>query len=526
MKDKVRRQLARRKKRIARRLERKRLDNCSRPVMAAGNVVYEIAERATGTACGGIGAIHAMVRELGLAEAIDERLHLLKLHLPYHESDHVLSLAYNSLCGGTCLEDLELRRQDEAYLNLLGAERIPDPTTSGDFCRRFAPTDIDALQDAYNHVRRAVWARQPQAFFERATIDMDGTLVETGGECKQGMDIGYDGTWGFHSLVVSLAETSEVLRIVNRSGNRPSHEGAAVEADRAIELCLGSGFRSMLLRGDTDFSQTTHLDRWSANPRVQFIFGYDCHPNLHILADELPAGAWKTLERPARYAVKTRPRQRPENVKQQIVDERGYVDKQLVSERVAEFEYQPTACKHSYRMVVLRKNLQVRDKQQRIFADYIYFFYITNDRQSTPEQIVFSANDRCNQENLHAQLKGGVRALTAPVDTLTSNGAYMAMTALAWNLKAWYALMLPEGKGPHAAARQEEKQSVRRMEFKTFVNHFIQLPCQVLRTGRRIVCRLLSWNRRLDVFFRWLDQLPRSKPTPARVSRRVAALRC
>ena len=526
VKDKVRRQLARRKQRIMRRLDRRRLDNCSRPVMTAGNVVYEIAERATGTACGGIGAIHAMVRELGLAEAIDERLHLLKLHLPYHESDHVLSLAYNSLCGGTCLEDLELRRQDEAYLNLLGAERIPDPTTSGDFCRRFAPTDIDALQDAYNHVRRTVWARQPQAFFDRATIDMDGTLVETGGECKQGMDIGYDGTWGFHSLVVSLAETSEVLRIVNRSGNRPSHEGAAVEADRAIELCLGSGFRSMLLRGDTDFSQTTHLDRWSANPRVQFIFGYDCHPNLHILADELPAGAWKTLERPARYAVKTRPRQRPENVKQQIVDERGYVDKQLVSERVAEFEYQPTACKHSYRMVVLRKNLQVRDKQQRIFADYIYFFYITNDRQSTPEQIVFSANDRCNQENLHAQLKGGVRALTAPVDTLTSNGAYMAMTALAWNLKAWYALMLPEGKGPHAAARQEEKQSVRRMEFKTFVNHFIQLPCQVLRTGRRIVCRLLSWNRRLDVFFRWLDQLKRPKPTAISASRRVAALRC
>ena len=84
MKDKVRRQLARRKQRIARRLARKRLGNCSRPVMTAGNVVYEMAERATGTACGGIGAIHALVRELGLAEAIDERLHVLKLHLPYH----------------------------------------------------------------------------------------------------------------------------------------------------------------------------------------------------------------------------------------------------------------------------------------------------------------------------------------------------------------------------------------------------------------------------------------------------------
>ena len=178
---------------------------------------------------------------------------------------------------------------------------------------------------------------------------MDGTLVETGGECKQGMDLAYDGTWGFHPLVVSLAETSEVLRIVNRSGNRPSHEGAAAEADRAIKLCFESGFRSMLLRGDTDFSQTTHLDRWSANPRVQFIFGYDRHGSVELLAEELPEDAWKPLDRPARYEVKTQPRQRPQNAKQQIVDERGYTDKKLVSEWVAEFEYRPTACKSAYR---------------------------------------------------------------------------------------------------------------------------------------------------------------------------------
>jgi hypothetical protein len=467
-----------------------------------------------------------MACELGLPAAIDERLHLLKLHLPYHESDHVLSLAYNALCGGTCLEDLELRRQDEAYLDALGAQRIPDPTTAGDFCRRFTPAHIDTLQDIYNDIRCVAWARQPAAFFRRATIDMDGSLVGTGGECKQGMDIAYDGTWGFHPLVVSLAETGEVLRIVNRSGNRPSHEGAAAEADRAIALCTQAGFQSILLRGDTDFSQTEHLDRWNANPRVRFIFGYDCYANLHILADDLPSRAWKTLERPARYAVKTEPRERPENVKQQIVEKRGYVDKQLMSESVAEFEYQPTACKQTYRMVVVRKNLKVRDKQQRIFDDYVYFFYITNDRLSTSEEIVFSANDRCDQENLHAQLKGGVRALTAPVDNLTSNGAYMAMTSLAWNLKAWCALLLPEGSGPHAAARQEEKRSVRRMEFKTFVNYFIRLPCQVVRTGRRIVCRLLGWNARLGVFFRFLDQLQRSGAETARSQRRVSSLRC
>ena len=114
--------------------------------------------------------------------------------------------------------------------------------------------------------RRNVWAEQPASFFDRATLDMDGTLVATTGACKAGMDIAYDGTWGYHPLVVSLAETGEVLRLVNRPGNRPSHEGAAAQVDRAIWLCLRAGFRRIVLRGDTDFSQTEHLDRWHALP--------------------------------------------------------------------------------------------------------------------------------------------------------------------------------------------------------------------------------------------------------------------
>jgi hypothetical protein len=507
--DNLRRQIERRKHRNVQRLDRWNLGDTSQPVLSAGNIRYELAERASGTTCGGIGAIHRLVRELGLAEAIDRQLHLLKMHLPYHESDHVLNLAYNALCGGTCLEDLELRRQDEALLDALGARRIPDPTTAGDFCRRFHSHHVQTLQDVFNDARRQVWARQPKTFFAQATIDMDGTLVSTTGECKQGMDISYQGTWGFHPLVVSLAETGEVLSLVNRSGNRPSHEGAAAEADRAIALCLGAGFQRVLLRGDTDFTQTAHLDRWDADPRVRFIFGMDNMPNLWLLAEDLPENAWTPLERPPRYTVKTTARARPQNAKQSIVDARGFADIRLVDEWVAEFDYQPTACQKAYRLVVIRKNLHVRDKQGRLLDDYRYFFYITNDRESSAAEIVFSANDRCNQENLHAQLKGGVRALTAPVDNLVSNWAYMVMTSLAWNLKAWYALLLPEGRGRHAVAWREQKQAVLRMEFRTFGNHFLRLPCQVVKTARRIVYRLLSWNRYQAVFFRFLDGLRR-----------------
>ena len=501
------RKLANGKRRIERRLDKTVLPDLDRPMFTASNIHYEIADRVRGLAHGGIGAMHVLARRIGLIDAIDQRLHLLKIHLPYHESDHVLNLAYNALCDGTCLQDLELRRNDEVFLNALGARRIPDPTTAGDFCRRFQAEHVHTLIDIVNDTRKRVWARQAPAFFDQALIDMDGTLVPTDGECKAGIDIAYDGTWGYHPLVVSLGNTGEVLSVINRSGNRPSHDGAAAEVDRALKVCLEGGFRKVLLRGDTDFSQTAHLDRWSADARVQFIFGLDVTAGRHMQADDLPADAWRPLERPARYQVKTEPRSRPPRIKEQIVRERGFKNIRLEGEDVAEFSYRPVACQKAYRMVVIRKNLAVEQGEQRLFDDYRYFFYLTNDWESSPAEIVFLANDRCNQENLHAQLKGGVRALQAPLDTLESNWAYMVMVSLAWNFKAWWALWPQERPGRWQERHRQEKQTVLRMEFKTFVNTFMVLPCQIVRAGRRLIYRLLNWNRWQGLLFRTLDAL-------------------
>jgi len=129
--------------------------------MTARNIHYEIAERTHGIAVGGIGAMHALARRIGLIDAIDRDLALLKIHLPYHESDHVLALAYLPLCNGTCIQDLEVLRNDEVFLDALGARRIPDPTTAGDFCRRFNKASIEVLQDIINDTRLRVWAGQP-----------------------------------------------------------------------------------------------------------------------------------------------------------------------------------------------------------------------------------------------------------------------------------------------------------------------------------------------------------------------------
>jgi hypothetical protein len=496
-----------RRRRIERRLDKTKLGKVDKPVFGASNIRYDISERGSGIAYGGIGAVHALAKEIGLIEAIDRRVHVLKLHLPYHESDHVLNLAYNALCDGTCLEDIELRRNDESFLDALGASRIPDPTTEGDFCRRFGERDIESLQQAFDEVRLRVWSKQGKEFFDQAIIEADGTLVETGGECKQGMDISYKGVWGYHPLVLTLANTGEVLRIVNRSGNRPSHEGAATELDKAMATCFAGGFQRVLLRGDTDFSQTKYLDGWDADKRVRFHFGYDAKQNLEDKAAALPEESWQPLERPPRYEVKTQPRRRPEKVKQRIVREREFETLRLQSEEVAEFTHQPAACKKKYRMIVIRKNISREKGEQLLFGDEIrYFFYITNDRDSTAAEVVFSANDRCNQENLLSQLHSGVRALQAPVDNLDSNWAYMVMTALAWNLKAWWALTLPE-TGRWRERHREQKRWVLKIEFKTFLNAFIKLPCLIVRKARRIEYRLLNWNQHLPIFFRLTDAL-------------------
>jgi hypothetical protein len=497
--------VARRKRRIARRLRPRTWTAQATPMYRARNLQYEHSDRVRGLASGGIGAMHRLAQHTGLVEALDRHVEVLKVHLPYHESDHVLGLAYNVLCGGTCVQDIELRRQDEVYLDALGTQRIPDPTTAGDFCRRFDEATIEALQTAINETRLRVWRAQPATFFDEAMIDADGTLAETTGQCKEGMDITYEGVWGYHPLVVSLANTGEPLYLVNRSGNRPSSEGAAARFDQARVLCQDAGFRRITFRGDTDFSQTAHLDRWDA-AGVRFIFGYDARANLIRDADALPARAWTPLVRPRPYEVQTEPRQRPVNVKAAIIVAREFKNLRLEAEAVAEFLYQPVACTKSYRLVVVRKNISVEQGDQRLFDEIRYFFYLTNDHETAAADVVFLANDRCNQENLIDQLKHGVGATRMPVDTLLSNWAYMVMAALAWTLKAWFALRLPE-TGRWAARYAAEKTAVLRMEFKAFLHAFILIPVQVVRTSRRLVFRLLAWNPWQAVFLRGVDQL-------------------
>ena len=195
MKPTIRRRIGAAGRRIADRLataERGQAPRRDGPELADDTIHYEIAERTHAISCGGIGAVHQLASEVGLVDALDTRLPILRRRRPYSESDHILNIVYNTMCDGLVLDDIELRRNDIAFLDALGARTIPDPTTAGDFCRRFTAEHIDRLMDIVNDVRVGVWKQQQPAFFEGpARIDADGSIVGTTGECKQGMDVAF-----------------------------------------------------------------------------------------------------------------------------------------------------------------------------------------------------------------------------------------------------------------------------------------------------------------------------------------------
>lgn len=514
MSAKLRRKAKARKRKMLRRIDKNNWSGTS-PMIRPQAIKYEIADRQKAIAAGGIGTLLELTKQLDLRKEINRAIPLFKLHLPYDEADHVLNIAMNLLAGGNCLEHIEDRRQDEAYLNAVGAERIPDPTTAGDFCRRFDTANVLHLMNAFNRVRAKIWKQQPDEFFDCAIIEGDGTQVETSAEKKEGIGINYKGQWGYHPLVVTLANTREPLFIANRSGNRPSHENSAFYFDLAVQRCRSAGFRKVVLRGDTDFALTENFDRWD-DDNVEFVFGIDAMPNLVEIAESLDKTAWKPMQR--RRTLKkpsSNPRAKRPCAREAIVVKNGYLNKRLASERIAEFDYRPGKCDRTYRVVVLHKEVHLKRGQMRLFDEEkpVYFFYITNATKSSKstQQVVVDANARCNQENNIAQLKQC--ALTAPLNDLTSNWAYMVIASLAWNLKVWSGLMIQ----PSGTAKQKEEQAAIKskligMDFTTFRDRVLMVPAQIIRRSRSLVYRLLSYRPSVD----WLLLIDRDVRRPLR----------
>ena len=227
----------------------------------------------------------------------------------------------------------------------------------------------------------------------------------------------------------------------------------------------------MCVRGDTAFSLTAHSDEWSK--KADFIFGYKSNPTLEMVVNVLDEEEWKPLERQPRRASRSgQTRAKRPNEKDRIVKERGYENLTLDCEHVAELKYRPVKCGKKYRMVVVRKNISRTKGENALIDEIRYYYYITTRTDVSAAAIVRLANQRCDQENLIAQLKSGVDAMRAPTHELVSNWAYMVIATLAWNLKCWFALMMH---------RKADRRRYVAMEFRTCIREMILLPCQVIR---------------------------------------------
>lgn len=462
----------------------------------------EVDQRADTTAYGGLALAHGLATALGVAEAIDGHVGVLKLHMPYHESDHLLVQAYNLFVGGTCLQDIQNLQDAEAVKRLLGAVRLPDPTTAGDFLRRFRARHLGDLQTALDEVRVRAWSCLPKAKRRQATIDMDSTIKPVYGECKQGADFTYNRKYGYHPLLVTLAETGECLRLINRPGNVASEAGIGREIATVLPL-VGEHFERVYLRGDSKFCRRDLVKMADARGAC-FAFVKEQSPNLSKIVESLPKTAWTPfhghLEK--RHVSKTgRTRKKRPRRKKRIAKQRGYRNLRTVREWVAETCYRLTNTEVDCRLVVKRKRLEVRDRQGQLFTEYRYQYVLSNIPASEmgAAEVVRFAYKRCHQENAIEQLKNGLGGLRMPTGELLANGVFMLAAQIAWNLRAWLSLLaLPE--------------ATLRWEWKWFRHAFVHVGARVVEHAGRVVVRLTRSHRWLAEILGAQDRLRRLAP--------------
>lgn len=454
------------------------------PVFRHRSVRAEVIEREPVTADGGLALAHQLAMRLGLDRSINRHLHLLKLHLPYHESDHVLTHAYNLFAGGRDLEDIQNLQHSPAMKNLLGACRLPDPTTAGDFLRRFGDRDLGALQEAIDEARVKVWRKLPKRDRQSITLDMDSTLKEVYGACKQGADFSYKGKWSYHPLLFTLAETGEPLRLVNRPGNRPSAEGAAELLGPCLEM-LTANFGEVFLRGDSKFSRKEILRQAVAHGAL-FALVQEVTAPVWSAAYHLPEAQWKPLRaKPGSrfHPASGRTRRKRRKWRREVVRRRGYRTLSTTEEWVAEINYTPEGFDRPFRLVFKRQKIR-EDWQLEWLTHYEYRAVITNiprARMST-SAIVHFAYGRCDQENAIEQSKNGLGAMRMPTGELRANGAFLLAAEIAWCLRAWLSLLaLPR--------------DTRRWEWGWFRRAFVQAPAVIIRQARSAVVRFHASHR-------------------------------
>lgn len=458
-----------------------------RPIMRHPKPVVEVGSD-TVTPFGGLALVASLAKRLGVARELDERLHLLKFHRPYHESDHVLAQVYNLFVGGGCLEDMADLQGSEAVRRILGAERLPDPTTGGDFLRRFGEADLRQFDAAMDAIQERAWRKIHKGQRGLALVDLDSHVREVYGSQKEGADFSYKGTWAYHPLLVTLAGTNECLRLINRSGNRPSAEGAA-EALTELFPLLNRNFRRTIVRGDSAFYQHSIMDA-CVDAGQYFALVVSSFDNLNSLADGLTAEAWRPFLTKAQRATKAQPvpkskqRRRREDLRRNTARRRKKHDLRLREQWIAETPYKPTNSKGTFRLLIRCQRIEESDGQGELFDLWRYRFAITNlpANEYDAEDAMDLTYERCDQENLIEQLGNGVAGMRMPTGDLLANAAFLRCAALAHNLKSWLGQMVLPAE-------------TTRWEWRRFRQAFVYVAAEVVHHARQVIVRLSGMGR-------------------------------
>jgi DDE family transposase len=444
------------------------------------------------TELGGLVLPQQFVRRFRVAQRIDAALNLFKRRVPYHESDHVLALAYTLYADGKCLEDQATLQGSEAIRRMLGACRIPDPTTAGDFLRRFDKSDVATLADTMDDVQEDVWTRLSRRERRRrrqrelALVDLDGHIKEIYGSQKEGADFSYDGRWSYQPLVISLAGSGECLRVVNQPGNARSSEAAAGALAEVLPR-VKRHFRNAIVRGDSDFDRSDVFNAVIETGAYFAIVGR-MHANRAALVQAIAEKDWHEFVPRAQrevISVTSRRESSTPDYREQKVSEHGWKNMRTKGQWISEIVYHPAGVAEALRMIVRRVLIEEDDGQGTLFEHYRYRIILTSlPRHHTPRQIADLTYQRCDQENVIAEFGSGIAGWRMPVAQFWGNSAWLEIARLAWNLGKWIAqLSLPA--------------EVVRWEWKRFRRHFVYVAAKVLSEGREILVRLSGSHRRL-----------------------------
>lgn len=485
----------------------------SGPVMRLPKTHVEIESDTKTTPYGGLVLVTAFLRHFAVSEQINENVSVLKQHQPYTESDHVLAQAVNLYVGGTCIEDMANLQQSEAVCRMLGACRVPDPTTAGDFLRRFDdeknPGALAGLRQTTDQIQCAVWESRTDGAKKRnkknkgrikdtptrqelAVIDIDGHTKEVYGATKEGADFNHKGKWSYQPLVVTLAGTGECLAIRNRPGNVRSSEGAAEVVDETIAY-VRPYFKQVLVRGDSDFDRADLREVCHKYDDCFFAFVGREFRDRPKIAEAIPEEQWRPFETRAKRrdeAKKSkhgyRARRKRCNRRRQRARERGYKELRLVRQWIAEVPWTPSGSQHAYRLVIRRQLIEHHKGQTLLFKKYRYRYVVTNLPMTiSTARVIDLTYERCDQENVIEQLGSGLAAWRMPVGEFAGNSAWLEIARLAWNLAKWLAqLVLPE--------------ETVRWEWKRFRQAFVYLAADIIKRSRQIWVRFSPSHRFLD----------------------------